>query len=151
MGQNQSAVTEVLEPPPVFVDRTGRRRRLARNAGIAVGCLLAAYLAVVTFGLVSGADAPLTPWPAPKSSHRAVLPRQGESGARQDASRPVAKPTPSDTVPSRRVHAPGSAPTTAPAAAPTTAPAAAPTAAPTAQPGQGRAYGRTKSPNPRKP
>lgn len=150
MGQNQPAATEVLEPVPVFVDRTGRRRRFARNAGIAVGCLLAAYLAVVAFGLVSGADAPMTPWPAPKASYRAVPPpRHGESAARErDASRPEVRPTPSGTLPSRRVHAPSSPSTTK---APTTAPTTAPAAPPAAQPGQGHAYGRTKSPNPRKP
>jgi hypothetical protein len=58
MEHNQPAATEVLEPEPVFVDRTGRRRRHARNAGIAIGCLLAAYLAVVAFGLVSGPTPP---------------------------------------------------------------------------------------------
>jgi hypothetical protein len=143
MIQNQPAATEVLEPEPVFVDRTGRRRRLARNAGIAVGCLLAAYLAVVAFGLVSGADAPMTPWPAPKPSHRTVLPRHGRIAARQDTPRPEAKPTPSATVRSQRVHPPSSPPTTARSTAPA--------AASTAQPGQGYAYGHTKSPNPRKP
>jgi hypothetical protein len=143
MGQNQPAATEVLEREPVFVDRTGRRRRLARNAGIAVGCLLAAYLAIVAFGLVSGADAPMTPWPAPKPSHRAVLPLQGRIAARQDTPRPEAKPTPSATVRSQRVHPTSSAPTTAR----TTAPAAPSTT----QPGQGHAYGRTNSPTPKKP
>lgn len=135
MGHEPPAATAVLEPEPVFVDRTGRRRRLARNAGIAVGCLLAAYLSVVAFGLVSGADAPMTPWPAPKPSHRTVLPRPGRIAARQDTPRPESKPTPSTTARSQRVRSPGSAPA----------------ATPTAHPGQGRAYGRTKSPNPRKP
>ena len=141
MGHNRPAATQVLEPEPVFVDRTGRRRRLARNAGIAVGCLLAAYLAVVAFGLVSGADAPMTPWPKP--SHSAALPRHGRIEARQETPRPEAKPTPSATVRSQRVRQPSSAPTTAR----TTAPASTSTA----QPAQGRAYGHTKSPNPRKP
>lgn len=137
MGQGRHAATRVLEP--VFVDRTGRRRRLARNAGIAVGCLLAAYLAVVAFGLVSGAGAPMTPWPAAKPSHPAALPRHDRNPARQETPRPEAKPTPSATVRSRRPHPSSSAPATAPAATST------------AQPGQGHAYGRTKSPNPRKP
>jgi hypothetical protein len=135
-------VTEVLEPDPVFVDRTGRRRRLARNAGIAIGCVLTAYLAVVAFGLVSGADAPLTPWPALKPSHGAALPGHGGSTARRDASRPVIRPTPSATAPTRHTSAP------TPRTTATTAP---PTTAPPAQPGQGRAYGRTKSPHPKKP
>jgi hypothetical protein len=135
------SVTEALEPDPVFVDRTGRRRRLARNAGIALGCVLAAYLTVVVFGLVSGADAPLTPWPKLKPSHHAVLPGHGGSAARQDASRPVARPTPS-AVPGRRAGAPG------PQATATTAPS---TTASSAQPGQGHAYGRTKSPHPKRP
>jgi hypothetical protein len=143
MGQNNPVATEMLDPEPIFVDRTGRRRRLARNAGIAVGCLLAAYLAVVAFGLVSGADAPMTPWPAAEPSHRAVLPRNGRIPTRQDAPRPEAKPTPSATVRSQPMHPPSGAPTTARTSAPA--------AASTAQPGQGHGYGRTKSPNPRKP
>ncbi|GLY75197.1 hypothetical protein Airi01_034640 [Actinoallomurus iriomotensis] len=141
MGQNAPAATQ--EPEPVFVDRTGRRRRLVRNAGIAVGCLLAAYLAVVAFGLVSGADAPMAPWPAPKPSHRAALPRHDGMTARPDTPRPAARPTPSATARTRRAQPPRSAATTTR----TTAPAATSTT----QPGQGRAYGRTKSPNPRKP
>ncbi|GAA4511743.1 hypothetical protein GCM10023191_076330 [Actinoallomurus oryzae] len=143
MGQNRPGVTQVLEPEPVFVDRTGRRRRLARNVGIAVGCLLAAYLAVVAFGLVSGADAPMAPWPDPKSSHRAEAPRHGRIAARPDTPRPDDRPTPGATARSRGAHSPGSAPTTARSTAPA--------AASSAQPGQGHAYGRTKSPNPRKP
>lgn len=152
MGHNQLATTEVLESVPVFVDRTGRRRRLARNAGIAVGCLLVAYLAIVAFGLVSGADVPMTPWPAPKTSHRAVPPRHGESAVRErNASRPAVRPTPSGTLPSRGAQAPSSPSTKAPTTAPTSAPTTAPAAAPTAQPSQAHAYGHTKSPNPRKP
>jgi hypothetical protein len=143
MRQNGPTATDVLDPEPVFVDRTGRRRRLARNAGIAVGCLLAAYLAVVAFGLVSGADAPMTPWPAAKPSHRAVLPRNGRIGTRRDTPRPEAKPTPSATVRSRRTHPPSGDPATARTSAPTSAS--------TTQPGQGHGYGRTKSPNPKKP
>jgi hypothetical protein len=135
-------MTEVLEPEPVFVDRTGRRRRLTRKVGIAIGCLLTVYLAVVAFGLAGGAGAPMTPWPAPKPSHRAVPPRHGQAATRQDTPQPEAKPTPS-TSRSPRVRPSGSAPATTR----TTAPAAASTA----HPGQGRAYGRAKSPNPRKP
>jgi hypothetical protein len=146
-----SQLTEVLEPDAVFVDPTGRRRRLVRNAGIVVGCMLAAYLVIVGFGLVTGTGVPLTPWPDVKSSHQAALP--GNDGlltkrgpSRPAGTRPSAVAAPSGAAPTARpTSAPGSrtTPTTALPVVP------APTATAT-QPGKGRAYGRTKSPHPKK-
>jgi hypothetical protein len=141
MGQHRLRVTQPQAPEPVFVDRTGRRRRLARAAGIVVGCLLAAYVAVVAFGLVSGAGVPMTPWPAATPSHRVVPPLEARVAAPRDGAK--ATPTPRATAPSRHVRPAGGAPAT-------TRTTASPTAS-TAKPGQGHSYGRTKSPNPRKP
>lgn len=135
--------TKTLEPDPVFVDHTGRRRRLARNVGIAVGCALVAYLAVVAFGLVSGSGAPLTPWPDAGPSRVGALPPQrgsaGHGTARPRTTQRTAVPTPS----SRETSAPRSR---------TSSRTAPGTAAPTpARAGRGHAYGVTKSPHPKKP
>lgn len=138
--------TKTLEPDPVFVDHTGRRRRLARNVGIAVGCVLVAYLAVVAFGLVSGSGAPLTPWPDAGPSRGGALPPQrgsaGHGTARPRATQRTAVPTPS-TPTGRETRAPRSR--TPSRTAPGTA---APT---TARAGRGHAYGVTKSSHPKKP
>jgi hypothetical protein len=143
-----SQLTEVLEPDAVFVDPTGRRRRLVRNAGIIVGCVLAAYLVIVGFGLATGTGVPLTPWPDVKSSHQAALPGNDELLPKRGPSRPA------DTRPSAVAAPSGAAPTARPTSVPrsrTTPTTALPVVpAPTAtQSGKGRAYGRTKSPHPR--
>lgn len=136
--------TDVLDPEPVFVDPSGRRRRIVRRAGIALGCLLAAYLVIVAFGLVTGARAPLTPWPDVKPSARNALPGHGAPVTRRERSRP-ATPTPTPTPrPSSRA---GASPTAR--SSPTTR--RTPPSSTTTRPGKGRAYGVTKSPNPKKP
>ena len=138
-------VTEVFEPEAVFVDSTGRRRWFARAAGIVAGCCLTVYLVVVAVGLTVGARAPFTPWPGGKPSTRTGLPghgavtpqplspRSGSPRPRNDSKR--APGAPGDTTPTARTSATsGSSP--------------APRAS---QAAKGRAYGRTKSPNPKKP
>jgi hypothetical protein len=129
-------VTEVLEPDPVFVDHTGRRRRLIRGAGLAVGVVLVAYLGVLVVGLVSGSGAPLTPWPAAKPS--APAGHRG-SAARPDRSRPTVTGPAAVVAPGTPSGRPDSDAQRA-----TTAPA---TASPTAtRPGKGRGHWLTKSP-----
>ncbi|MCW2945404.1 MAG: hypothetical protein JWR24_2121, partial [Actinoallomurus sp.] len=95
-----SQLTEVLEPDAVFVDPTGRRRRLVRNAGIVVGCVLTAYLVVVGFGLVTGTGVPLTPWPDVKPSHQAALPGNGGLLLKRGPSRPADTRPPAVAAPS---------------------------------------------------
>jgi hypothetical protein len=130
-------VTEVLEPDPVFVDHTGRRRRLTRGAGLAVGVILVAYLGVLVVGLVSGSGAPLTPWPAARPSAPAG---HGGSAARPDRSRPTVTEPAAIVAPG----APAGRPASGTRRGATTAPA---TASPTAtRPGKGRGRGLTKSP-----
>ncbi|MEU5884926.1 hypothetical protein [Spirillospora sp. NPDC047279] len=54
------------EGAPVFVDGSGRRARGVRIAGALAGAGLTVYLAVVGVNLATGAEVPLTPWPAGK-------------------------------------------------------------------------------------
>jgi hypothetical protein len=49
---------------PVFVDRTGRRRRLAIFVGLGIGAGLLASLALIIAGLVGGSATPSPGWPA---------------------------------------------------------------------------------------
>lgn len=136
--------TKVFEPDPVFVDGTGRRRRLARNAGIAVACVLVAYLAIVAFGLVIGSGAPLTPWPVGKPSSRGALPPKGGAESGHGTARPSPTGRAAVTAPST----PAGLPTSAPRPRSTTHGSASSTAAHT---GKGHAYGVTKSPHPKRP
>ncbi|HZE30230.1 MAG TPA: hypothetical protein VE198_02190 [Actinoallomurus sp.] len=124
---------------PVFVDGTGRRRRLVRLAGIVVGVLVAAYLAIVAFGFVGGTRMPLTPWPAAKPSRGDALPAQQPS-PRRAGDRPTATPLSAASTP------PASTPTRS-TSRPRTSPPATPSAS---HPNEGRAYGRTKSPHPKR-
>lgn len=138
--------TDTLSEDPVFVDPSGRRRRIARNAGIVVGCLLAAYLAIVAFGVVTGSRVPLTPWPAGMPSAGAASP------GRDDVLRTV--PTNAATGAHARPHtaasASGARPTAAAAPAPATSSARASASPTPTLPGRGHAYGRTRAPHAKK-
>lgn len=138
-------------PAPVFVDATGRRRRLTRGVGAICATLLTGYLAVVGVGLFTGTDLPLTPWPGNGGANNGVGAEPGHQRTRAEPPSPDARsrgasplaPAASTTPPS----------TTAPR---TAVPGAEPTATVTA-PGRSesratpRAVGRTKSANPHKP
>lgn len=141
--------TDALDSEPVFVDPSGRRRRIARNVGIAAGCLLAAYLATVMFAVVTGSRAPLTPWPEGRASAGAVAP--GDDVLRHA---PLHTATAPRTRPGTATPASGTAPTAAapaPASSPTHASSTRTSATPTpALPGRGHAYGRTRAPHPKK-
>ncbi|HEX6472451.1 MAG TPA: hypothetical protein VF069_25385 [Streptosporangiaceae bacterium] len=129
---------------PVFVDVTGRRRRLVRHLALIACVLVAAYVGVVGVGLLVGARAPLTPWPG-----------QAEHGP--DAGRPsrTAKAT-RVTPPARATAVPSPRPGTArPAASGSAAAGTAPQPTPTlSHPGNShatpRANGRTRAPSPKK-
>ncbi|MCO6006559.1 hypothetical protein NE236_16360 [Actinoallomurus purpureus] len=150
--------TEELEPDPVFVDPTGRRAKIMRRAGIALGCLVAAYLALITVGLATGARVPLTPWPQTKHSKSGpaedgLMPRSGARnplpGRSSAAGVPPSGPAPTTATShaptgGTRSAAPG---TTAPATPGSPTPPVVPTTATTA-PGKGHGYGRTKKPHP---
>lgn len=125
----------------VFVDATGRRRRLTRRAGLAATVLLAGYLIVVGVGFFAGADVPLTPWPGNDGAGTGV---GAELGRQRGATpQPVTRPT--TNTPSASPPA-GATPSRAATAPATGRAATTPPARPNATP-----PGRTKSPNPRKP
>ncbi len=115
--------------PPVFVDRTGRRRRLTVIAGVAMGLGLLTSFGLILAGLFFDSSVPLPGWsdkPPPIEAGVDAPPRGG-------------KPTsPSPRPPSVTSTSP-SAP--APAASRTTAPTRAATSATphptTSVPGQG--------------
>lgn len=143
-GALDSHVHQVTRPRGrhgVFVDPTGRRRRIARGVGIAVGCLLTAYLAIVAFGLATGSGAPLTPWPDAKPSQHDAAPRLGVRHPKprsfhSASKRPTVRSSPSGAAPTAQTAPPATRPAT--------------TAPTTTHPGRGRAYGLSKSPNPKK-
>jgi hypothetical protein len=126
---------------PVFLDRTGRRRRLVLAAGLACAAVLLTGMALLTVGLFSGAPLPLPGWPEPAD------PGRGEIGAGHLG----ASPTPVAGEGDRRgpAETPSARPPAAPPGSPT-APPQGPTVAPTSdKPGLG--YERRASPNPNKP
>ena len=109
-------------PEPVFVDRTGRRRRLFAAAGAVGGVLLALASLVLVAGF-TGAGAgylPALPEPAGSKGHSAV------STASPSTTTRSAGPSHAATAPS-----PGDRNTTAPVPPTTTAPPATVTPSPT--------------------
>ncbi|WP_433284445.1 hypothetical protein [Micromonospora sp. CA-244673] len=127
--------------PPVFVDRTGRRRRLTVIAGVAMGLGLLTSLGLILAGLFFDSTVPLPGWSDTK-------PPPIEAGV--DAPPRDAKPTSPNPRPPSVTSTSPSAP--APAASRTTAPtrAATPAPRPTATvPGQGDE--RRHSPKPSRP
>ena len=127
MGSNGSG--------PVFVDLTGRRRRLVTALGVAAALVLVAALALVIAGVLGAAPVPLP-----------GLPRGGQ-GAQQGTVVPAdllpsAEPAASATArPARAPSAPSTSSTAAPApTAPTSSSAAPPRHGnkPSDHPGNGR-------------
>lgn len=53
---------------PVFVDASGRRRRLIRRSGLAAGVALTVFMAMLVIGVATGSGVPLTPWSAPEKN-----------------------------------------------------------------------------------
>jgi hypothetical protein len=75
-------------PQPVFVDRTGRRRRLTVFAGVGIGAGLLVSLALLIVGLFTGSSMPLPTWPDPGGQ------RHGDGAADlQKSARPEPTPT----------------------------------------------------------
>ncbi|MEV5573504.1 hypothetical protein AB0L06_25965 [Spirillospora sp. NPDC052269] len=87
--------SEDVEAAPVFVDLSGRRRRIGRRAGVACGGLLTVFLIAIGIGVATGASVPGTPWTAvpgvehhKKSTAPALQPKSIPGGQ----IRPAAKP-----------------------------------------------------------
>jgi hypothetical protein len=124
---------------PVFVDATGRRRSLARKAGLLLGALLLGYGVVLGISLGTGADVPMVTWVVP-NDHK-PLPGQAEHKVTKKPESPIsAQLRKNADAPSVNV-APTTASKIAPSASPRTVPTATPsvtlTATPSATPTHG--------------
>ncbi|MGW5668049.1 hypothetical protein [Micromonospora sp. NPDC003776] len=124
--------------PPVFVDRTGRRRRLTVIAGTAMGLGLLVSLGLILAGLFFDSSVPIPGWSETKVNPpiEAGVDAPGRPQPTTSASQ---RPDPTTTLPS-------SAPTaTRPTATRTsTAPAARPS---TSVPGQGDEHRSSAKPS----
>ncbi|HEX6967991.1 MAG TPA: hypothetical protein VF174_04125 [Micromonosporaceae bacterium] len=130
-------------PRPVFVDGSGRRRRITVLAGVALGAGFLISLAMIIAGLLVRSPAPLPNWP--DSGPPAVPDRAADQPA--DPAPP--DPTPPDPNPDPPTAsdpadpAPTTAPPSHPGSAPTPsdearAPATPPRGKPTGPPGKPR-------------
>lgn len=132
-----NAPTELLPMPraahvpvaatPVFVDPSGRRRRLAHRIAVAMFLAASAYVLMVIWSLLGGPVAPdtLMPFSAPHPATSTVPTAHLSSAASAAARAPSSSATPQATR-----DAAGSAATTA--ASPTGAPSATASASPSA-------------------
>jgi hypothetical protein len=111
----------IQRTPPVFVDATGRRRRLVTVAGALLGLGLVTGIAVLVASVVTGSS----PLPLPG------LPASGQGLQREQTAPAAEQPSPAPSTPTR---VPSGTPTIAPAASdPPTAPPAS-TATPSTGP-----------------
>jgi hypothetical protein len=115
--------------PPVFVDRTGRRRRLSILAGTALGLGLLASLGLIAAGLFTGSSVSLPGWSDDRQPRKPI--EAGVEGVDGLGSSPTVsvRPSPTSTA----------VPTTPTRSATPTAPAATKAGGPpgTDRPGQG--------------
>jgi hypothetical protein len=56
----------VTDEQPVFVDGTGKRRKLFQVAGVIAGVIIAGYAIALGVSLGTGAEVPLTTWVVPE-------------------------------------------------------------------------------------
>lgn len=56
----------MTDEQPVFVDRTGKRRKLFQVAGVISGVVIAGYAIALGVSLGTGAEVPLTTWVVPE-------------------------------------------------------------------------------------
>ncbi|SCL37888.1 hypothetical protein GA0074692_4822 [Micromonospora pallida] len=84
--------------PPVFVDRTGRRRRLSILAGTALGLGLLASLGLIAAGLFTGSSVSLPGWSDDRKPARPVEAGvEGVDGLRSSPTVSV-RPSPTSTA-----------------------------------------------------
>lgn len=104
------------DAPPVFVDRSGRRRRLSVVAGTGIGVGLFASLCLILAGLFTGSSVPLPGWPEPKAPRpvEAGVDELGASPGLRPTADPTAAPAPSRTPTARATSQPGVAPSAQP-------------------------------------
>ena len=100
---------------PVFVDRTGRRRRITVLAGASIAVGLLVSLGLIVAGLFGGSTIPLPGWPDSN------VPRQGEAEIRPSADPELTTPPQPVVATTSRTARPSPAPS------PTTAPGSRPT------------------------
>ncbi|MCP2338047.1 hypothetical protein [Actinomadura rupiterrae] len=158
------AMPEIAEPAPVFVDLSGRRRRLGRRIGMVCGGFLIAFLVAMVIGVATGASVPGTPWtvvPGAQHHHKKTkapspLPKQAPHGQnRPDGRTPGSVPSGSSPAGrsgggGRGGGGHGTSPSTTPkpsASAPTSSASPSPTATRT-RPGNGKPTppGQTRRP-----
>ncbi|MGC4768154.1 hypothetical protein ACLQ25_04100 [Micromonospora sp. DT44] len=128
--------------PPVFVDGTGRRRRLTVVAGTAMGLGLLTSLGLIAAGLFMDTSVPLPGW-----SDDSRAPRPVEAGV-DGADQPRASTGPTGPSPVTRTSPPVPGPTATVGARRSSPPPAA-TVAPSAsaQPGRGDEHRNTAKPS----
>ncbi len=152
---------ELTPPPtPIFVDASGRRRRLLKPLGIPAALLCCAYLAAVGVSLVVGSNTPLTPWTDIATGHdghtaghvrptgaggsrKAIVPAAASSRPGPASSGPSAGPQSSPSPKARTSPSAGTTPataTTSPAATGTATASASPTVTATTTHGKGHKH-----------
>jgi hypothetical protein len=135
----------VLEP--VFLDRTGRRRRFVAAAGASVILLLTLMVLALLAGFTGGAPRTMPGWPAADGHPRPARPapeRTEPAPSVASLATATSRPSAPVTRPAKTDQPSGSEPTTM---GPATILPATPTASPT-RPGNGHGRNPSHTPNP---
>jgi len=85
----------VTDEQPVFVDGTGKRRKLFQVAGVISGVIIAGYAIALGVSLGTGASVPLTTWVVPEKNTRMA---EEKAKLRRKSVVPTAVPQPSVPV-----------------------------------------------------
>lgn len=128
---------QIRSVKPVFVDGTGRRRRLTVFAGVGIGVGLLVSLILIVVGLFTGSSMPVPHWPEPGGQQQGKV---AEDGLIPSPTAPEPAASTADTV-TTTVRSPAPRPTSSTAVQPTA----------TDQPGQGDEHRAKPSKTPGKP
>jgi hypothetical protein len=130
----------IVDSRPVFVDPTGRRRRVLRRAGMGAVAVLVTFLGAVVVALAGGPQAPFTHWAAPRPAAPAPSGHARSGAHHQNRGAGLPQPDPQA----------GALPPAAPSARPRPWPSPSASSPVPTNPAGHTPPGLSKSPGPRK-
>jgi hypothetical protein len=137
----------LVESRPVFVDPTGRRRRVLRRAGMGAVAVLVTCLGAVAVALAGGPQAPFTHWAAPQPAAPAPSDHARSGAHHQSGGVGPAQPDPQAGVLPSAIPSARPGPSPRPSPSPSASSPVPTNPAGHTPPGLGKSPGPRKSPH----